>query len=60
MCAVECRAQGRHTDALVAYEEALDIRRECLGVGHPEVAGSMSNVANVLRWVGMMCCSGWM
>ena len=48
------KAQGRFSEALQNYEEALKIKRARLGDAHPELAISLWSMADVLdameRW----------
>jgi tetratricopeptide (TPR) repeat protein len=39
--------QGKYGDALPLYKRSLAIRERILGPNHPEVAGSLNNLANL-------------
>ena len=50
-------AQGRFSEALSVFEEALKIRRARLGAAHPNVAATLSNIAVVSS--ACRGCSAW-
>ena len=46
------KGRGLHEDALVAYQEALDIRSKTLGDAHPDSIVSMHNLAELYLAMG--------
>ncbi|GBG32535.1 Solute carrier family 22 member 15 [Hondaea fermentalgiana] len=50
VCTAELlKSQGEYIEALHMLEEALSIRKECLGDRHPSVAQTLNNIAGVYR-----------
>ena len=45
--ALVCRATSRQTEAMEFYERSLDIRQRVLGAKHPDVAETLSDIAQV-------------
>ena len=45
-------AQGQPAKAEPLYRRALSIKREALGMSHPEVAKTLEDLAKVLRKLG--------
>ena len=50
--AVSTGAQGRHADALAAYDEALAVSRKLFGAGHWQTLKLRSDRAQQLAWTG--------
>ena len=46
---VMSRKQGRYSDAEPLYQRSLEIRKKSLGEDHPDVAGSLNNLAGLLE-----------
>src|SRR5262245_60197812 len=50
--ATQLYARGQYAEAALLFQEALTIRRDILGEGHPDTATSYNNLANILHAQG--------
>jgi tetratricopeptide (TPR) repeat protein len=49
---IELLLQGKYAEAIPFAKKALGIREKALGPGHPEVASSLNNLAELYRNMG--------
>lgn len=59
MHTIHCFTQGEYAKAEPLYQRALTIREKALGLDHPYVAGTLTNLGQVLA-DHVRVCDNWL